>query len=118
MIYGWVFAERGQMGRLHWHAIVHVSPNLLGQPSWGDMVDGMFQKYGRVVIETYKHCPVVTRNRDTVEVGTRLAKYLTKYVAKDASGRDAWWDFGGFMSGREADAAQLCSAIGVRTAKL
>jgi len=118
MIYGWVFAERGKSGRLHWHAIVHISPNLLGQPTQRELWEGMFSKYGRNVTEIYKPENPVLRASDAIWLGTRLAGYLTKYVAKDAGGNDAMWDFGGFMSGREADAAQLCSAIGVPTARL
>jgi len=32
MTYGFYFAERGRMGRLHWHALVHIKHNVLGQP--------------------------------------------------------------------------------------
>lgn len=118
MLYGWMFAEKGKMGRLHWHAIVHIQQNLFKEPNWGQIRDGMFDKYGRVTVESYKPGADVLIQQDAAGVATAVSRYLTKYVAKDSAGGDTTWDFGGFMNGSEADASQLCSAIGVRTAKL
>ncbi len=121
MLYGWVFAERGSNGRLHWHAICHLERNKRGEPTDIQLWRQMYEKYGRNVTLTYKPGIPVSQEADAIFVGMKIARlqnYLTKYVAKDASGGDAWWDFGGFIDGSEADASQLCRAIGVPTAAI
>jgi len=117
MVYGWMFGEKGKSGRLHWHAIVHITPNLLGEPTQEHIWQSMYAKYGRAVVEIYEPGIPVLQEADAIFVAMKVASYLTKYVAKDSAGGDATWDFGGFMGGHEADAAQLCSAIGVPTAR-
>jgi len=46
-------------------------------------------------------------------VATGIANYLTKYVAKEANGGDATWEFTGFLGGIEADSKQIMAASGV-----
>jgi len=70
----------------------------------------------------YGRCELreVVRGR-SLEVGEGLrnvsdgiSRYLTKYVAKESAGAQAWWDFKGFMSGLEAAPSQIAAVTGVR----
>jgi len=112
MAYGWMFAEKGKSGRLHWHALVHIDLNLFGRPSKEEIWAVMFRKYGRNQVLTYEDI-------STRPVGgapgpsAPAARYLTKYIAKDAAGGDATWDFEGFFGGSPADAAEICVQIGL-----
>ena len=109
MSYGWAFAESHKSGSMHWHAIVHVSENLLGQPRRKDIWEAMFKKYGRCEISAFRPTNLQL-GINTVSYG--VARYLTKYVAKDAATGEAWWDFAGNISGLEADSKQIRDAIG------
>jgi len=115
--YGWMFSERGKSGRLHWHALVHVSVNSRKDPKARNVWDTMYHKYGRCqVLEYVAGDSRLTQDLRHCAVG--VSHYLTKYVAKQSHGGDATWDFGGFIDGCEADSAQLSRAIGVRPASL
>lgn len=107
--YGFYFAERGALGRLHWHAIVHVKENLLGQPRRSEIWKEQFSKFGRCRFEPYTGLdnPVLGR------VSTGIANYLCKYVAKDVFSEDATWDFAGFMGGSTADSKRIGRLIGI-----
>jgi len=111
--WGWMFAERGKgNGRLHWHALMHVEKNLFDQPERGEIWSAMHKKYGRNLILEYS--PGDQRIlRDCKFVATGVSCYLTKYVAKEANGGDATWDFMGFLSGKEAATKELHAIIGV-----
>jgi len=109
MTYGFVFAEPHRNGRMHWHALVHVRENLIGQPRQKSSWEAMEAKYGYCQIETYCRSQ---RLRPEDEVGSAIARYLSKYVVKEASRDQAWWDFSGNISGSDADTQQIMSAIG------
>jgi len=108
MSYGFCFAEAHSSGATHWHALVHVTENLLRQPRRKDIWASMFAKYGRCQI-----LPYTPGNMDLAvgSISTGVSRYLTKYVAKEAHRDQAWWDFGGNMSGRDAEACELMVAI-------
>jgi len=110
--YGFYFGEPHKSGLPHWHALVHVSENLLGQPRRCHIWEDMFERYGRNCIEPF----VGSNDRKSVAVGNvseGIARYLCKYVAKESSRDQATWDFSGFMSGREADCARIRRLVGV-----
>jgi len=108
MAYGFCFAESHKSGKMHWHALVHVKENLLGQPRRKDIWQTMFRKYGYNQI-----VPFVDYGQSlaTGNVASGIARYLTKYVAKEAAHDQAWWDFGGNMGGSEADVPEIMTAI-------
>jgi len=112
--YGFCFSETHRSGATHWHALVHVTENLLGQPQRKDVWKQMFDKYGRNQILPFK-ASNFSHTIDTMSTG--VARYLTKYVAKEAASDQAWWDFGGNISGSEANASQIRSAIGAPMAR-
>lgn len=111
--YGFYFAERGRMGRLHWHALVHVRSNLLGQPRRHELQAeqsnrfGFFQLVPFIAQDTRMHSLAVAK------IATGIATYLTKYVAKDTWSDDATWDFTGFMGGSKVDCGRIARAIGL-----
>lgn len=107
--YGFCFAESHKSGKMHWHALVHVTENLLGQPRRKDIWRAMYRKYGYNQILPFKS---IGLELAVDSVSTGVARYLTKYVAKEAAQDQAWWDFGGNISGRPAEAAQIRDAIG------
>jgi len=109
MSYGFAFAESHKSGAMHWHALVHVAENLLRQPRRKDIWERMFAKYGYCQLLPYIGGPVAL---EVDSVSTGVARYLTKYLVKEATQDQAWWDFRGNMSGHEADAADIMSAIG------
>jgi len=100
--WGWMFAEKQVNGRPHWHALVHVGLNLLGQPLTQDVWRRMFDKYGRCDIQLY----------EPNHVGS-VCNYLTKYVAKEQDLGESTFDFAGFLSGSEADSSQILRCCGV-----
>jgi len=109
MSYGFCFAESHKSGKMHWHAIVHVSENLLGQPRRKDIWRAMYNKYG------YNQILPFTNTEARMRAGcisTGIARYLTKYVAKEAAHDQAWWDFNGNVSGSDADPSEIMAAIG------
>lgn len=106
--YGFVFGERGRMGRLHWHALVHVSQNILDQPEIKAMWEWGMEHYGRNSIFPYCHQVDVYAGF----CATSLARYLTKYVAKDVQETNLYWDFTGYMGGRMADSKQIAHGFG------
>lgn len=108
--YGFCFAESHKSGKMHWHALVHVSENLLGQPRRKDIWSHMFRKYGYNQILPYRSIGVELAI-DSVSTG--VARYLTKYLVKESARGEAWWEFNGNMGGNEADAGQIMSAIGM-----
>jgi len=112
MAYGWMFAEKGKSGRLHWHALVHIDLNLFQRPSKEEIWAVMYRKYGR---NTVDRCELVFKSLEGAEdaQAAGVALYLTKYVAKDSFGGDATWDFEGFMGGSQASAAEICVQIGL-----
>jgi len=118
LFYGWMFSERGKSGRLHWHALAHVTfrtkPGLDGI-TIAQVWDRMFHKYGRCQILEYKQGDVRFSENER-HVGYGIGHYLTKYVAKSSHDGDATWDFTGFIDGVEATASRLCSAIDVPVA--
>ena len=107
MTYGFVFAENHRNGRMHWHALVHVKENLIGQPRMKSIWDAMGAKYGYCQIEAYLRSQSINRED---EVATAIARYLTKYVVKESAADQAWWDFGGNISGKDADVEQILFA--------
>lgn len=113
MNYGFFFAERGKGGRLHWHALVHIRPNLFGLPRRHELQAEQSNKFGFFQLVPYQtqgtrlHSPAVEK------IATGIATYLTKYVAKDTWSDDATWDFSGFLGGSRADSARIARAIGV-----
>ena len=109
--YGFYFAERGKMGRIHWHAIIHVKEDLFGHPRRSAIWDEMFRKFGRCRFEPYQG----PDNWCFKRVSTGIANYLCKYVAKDTYSDDATWDFTGFMGGSTADSGRIGRLIGIDT---
>ena len=111
--YGWVFGETGRMGRVHWHAILHVQENLFGDPSRRQIWEQMFDKYGRCSITAYVCNQREIGNIATKTISDGIARYLTKYVVKDTFSDDAWWDFDGNLAGRWAAPARIMRVIGM-----
>lgn len=107
--YGFCFAEAHKSGKMHWHALVHVTENLLGQPRRKDIWQKMFWKYGYNQILPFAHTELQERANC---ISTGIARYLTKYVAKEAARDQAWWDFNGNISGKDASAIEIRDAIG------
>jgi len=116
MNYGFYFAERGKVsGRIHWHALVHVKENLLGQPRRRVVWKEMFDTFGRCSVHPYLG-PYQGASALTIKrLSTGIATYLTKYVAKDSYSDDATWDFTGFMGGSTADCGRIGRLIGIDT---
>lgn len=111
--YGFAFSESHKSGYRHWHALIHVTPNLFGQPTWKEIKDAMLKKYGRIQIDNFKPDNwMLTGDRQIMTISNGVSRYLTKYVAKEAATGEAWWDFNGNMSGSEADCAEILAAIG------
>jgi len=113
VVYGWMFGERHTSGRPHWHAICRVDTNLFDQPRRKDIWLYMFDRYGRNRIEPFKSQQKLMCNLASRTVSDGIARYLTKYVAKSAFQEDATWDFGGLLSGCEADTKQIRAAVGL-----
>jgi hypothetical protein len=112
--WGWMFAEQHVSGQPHWHSMFHVQESLLGAPRRDDTWRRMFDKYGRCEIK-----PIRGFTDSSVYVeGCGLARYLTKYVAKDQGRGQDTYDFKGFLSGREATAKEIFRASGLAGAKL
>jgi len=109
MSYGFCFSEAHHSGATHWHALVHVTENLLGQPRRSDVWKAMFDKYGRNQILPYEEADMELAVNS---ISCGVARYLTKYVAKEAANDQAWWDFGGNISGRDATVKQIMGALG------
>jgi len=112
--YGFAFAELHKNGRPHWHALCHVSENLLGQPRRNEVWERMFAMYGRCEIRPVN---AVLSNQivdGRKVIGSGIARYLCKYVAKSAREDHAWWDFSGSVSGFEASASRIRAIVGVR----
>lgn len=107
MTYGFVFAEPHKNGRMHWHALVHVKENLLGQPRRKSIFQAMGRKYGYCEIYPYMRSQNLSMEDD---VATGVARYLTKYVVKESAVDHAWWDFGGKIGGKEADVEEIVFA--------
>lgn len=110
--YGFAFAESHKSGLRHWHALVHVTPDLFGNPTWDDIRKVMLEKYGRIQINDFKPDNWQLAGAQVNTISNGVSRYLTKYVAKESSGGDAWWDFNGNISGSEADAGEIMAAIG------
>lgn len=117
MNYGFVFTEGVKSGRMHWHAIVHVKSNLLGQPEMDEMWLYMFKRYGRNLIEGFRDTQGSLSAVDRDPEASPIASYLTKYVAKESFSDDTSWDFEGFLGGRRADTGQIARAIGLPTSR-
>lgn len=113
--YGFVFGEQHRSGRPHWHAILHVQTSLFGEPLRKDMWKWSFTKYGRNRIEPCRD-ERSRRELAIADISMGIARYLTKYVVKDAARDEAWWDFQGFLSGRETPARRIFSHLGVHSA--
>jgi len=107
--YGFCFSESHKSGLRHWHALVHVTPNLLAQPDARSLWESMHSKYGRSQILPYKESNIEV---GVATVSTGVSRYLTKYLVKESASDDAWWDFNGNMGGKPADAGDLMFAIG------
>jgi len=103
--WGWMFGELHRSGMPHWHALMHIQPNLFGQPSRTSMWAHMWHRYGRFEAKPY----LPARHQHVAGAAT----YLTKYVAKETFQDNATWDFKGYLSGSEADSGQIARAIGV-----
>jgi len=114
MVYGFAFGELQQSGRPHWHAVVHVTPDLFDGPSRQDVWRYMFRMYGRSDIREVQAGQSVQVGEGIKNVSDGISRYLTKYVAKEAATGQAWWDFKGFMSGKEADPSAIAAVTGVR----
>jgi len=114
IVYGFAFGELHRNGFPHWHALLHVKSNLFGQPRRVDVFDYMFRKYGRNKLLEYVPNQNVQVSEGVACVSDGVARYLCKYVAKEAAQGDAWWDFKGFMGGCEADPSQIAAVTGVR----
>ncbi len=113
MNYGWCFAETGKLGRLHWHALVHVKEDLLRRPSRTEIWAHMFRKFGRNRIEPYKAGQRELGWIATKEMSDGISRYVAKYLAKETCLDNAWWDFGGFLGGKQADSKRIARAIGL-----
>lgn len=112
MNYGFCFAERGRMGRLHWHALVNINHNLYGYPSRVDLQDEQRNKFGFFSLIPHWRYPNPELMADK-GVATGVSTYLSKYVAKEAFSDDATWDFTGFLGGSLVDSRRIARAIGV-----
>lgn len=113
MNYGFYFAEKGKMGRLHWHALVHISKDLLGLPLRHDLQGLQTEKFGRFQLVPYWNQEEGLIRLAVNKIATGIATYLTKYVAKDTWSDDATWDFTGFLGGKQADSKRIRRAIGL-----
>jgi len=111
--YGWVFAEIGRFGRIHWHALVRVEPDLFGHPSQKEIFEYMYDKYGRITISSYQPGQKVVSFTRVHKIADGISRYLTKYLVKGSQELDLTWDFQGFLSGSEADSKRICHAIGL-----
>jgi len=109
--YGFVFGEQHKSGAPHWHALVHVTENLFGQPRRKSVHEWCLGTYGRSRIT-----PMASENLE-VRVGSisdGISRYLTKYVAKESYHDHATWDFVGFINGFEADSGRICDLVGIK----
>lgn len=111
MNYGFVFGEQHKSGLPHWHALLHVSESLWGEPRRSDIWDWAFKRYGRNRIEAFN--PVIPIHHESIGViSTGISKYMCKYVAKESARDEATWDFKGFMGGREVPTARIMDVLG------
>jgi len=111
--YGFAFAELHQNGFPHWHAVLHVEENLLGQPRRRSIFEYMHRQYGRSRIEPINRSDCGEYGTATGTVADGIARYLTKYVAKESQSDNAWWDFSGAISGFEADPSRIRAIVGI-----
>jgi len=111
--WGFVFEERHKTGRPHWHALLHVTENLFGDPRRDVLWKYMFEKYGRMEIRPFNCNRGAATDSDVGIISDGISRYLCKYLAKDSRRDDAWWDFRGFTSGFEAEARQIRELIGI-----
>lgn len=104
--WGFMFTELHKNGHPHWHALLHVQEDLFERPARSSVWRYMFQRFGWNRVD-----PV--RKGDVSKTAHGVCRYLTKYIAKEAAGGDATWDFGGYLGGTEADTGQIVRASGV-----
>jgi len=111
--YSWVFAEIGRFGRIHWHALVHVTPNLRNEPNIDEVWNYMYKRYGRCHLDPINGPDKGQYPHPCIEKAQGVTAYLTKYVAKDQFQGSTYWDFMGFLGGSLADSRRIQSAIGL-----
>lgn len=101
--WGFVFGEVGKLGRFHWHALIHISPNLWGLPETSIFHAWALEKYGRNTVAWYRG----PDDKQLMHAGEKLSRYLTKYIAKDTENDNLYWDWLGFVSGAEVLPGQI-----------
>lgn len=109
--YGWMFAEKGKTGRLHWHGLVRIVKDLFGKPTDDELWQYMFNRYGRCKVEPLREEQNWLGNVTFRTVSNGISRYLTKYVVKDAISDNAVFDFAGNLDGQEADCKRLMDEI-------
>jgi len=111
VVYGFVFGEHHKNGNPHWHALLHVTGNLFGQPRRSVIHKFCLSEFGRNRIT-----PMTSVNMEVSvgRVSDGISRYLTKYVAKEVGGHHDTWDFGGFLSGSAAEPGQITTLVGIK----
>jgi len=111
--YGFVFGEQHKNGNPHWHAVMHVTENMWNEPRRKTIHEWCLETYGRSRITPCAPENIEIRAR---HVSDGISRYLTKYVAKEAHGDHATWDFGGFASGSAVEPEWLIREVGIKSA--
>ena len=111
--YGFCFGERGALGRIHFHALVHMTPSIFGYPVIDEIGPAMYALFGYCRIEPFIGGLNERGHLSIEKMSGGVARYLTKYIAKEAGYHDSTWDFEGLISGRVATGEQLKRAIGM-----
>lgn len=111
--YGFCFGEVTLQSRPHWHALLHVKENLFGDPRRKTIWKYAFNRWGRNTITPYRGGLKEQGHIEIRKVSDGIARYCAKYLAKGTNRQDAWWDFQGFISGKEVDPKQLVRELGL-----
>lgn len=111
MVYGFVFGEQHKNGNPHWHALLHVRENAFKAVRRTSIHKWCLEEFGRNRIT-----PMASENLEVRvdHMSDGISRYLTKYVAKEADGDHATWDFGGFLNGSKAETKQITDRVGIK----
>lgn len=121
-LWGFIFQETHSDGqRLHLHALFSVTPNLVGEPTNREMWSWWFQKFGRALVvdvrKRSQHTEKWPRHKKHEKIVNEfvspLARYLTKYMVKEAYLATFDWDFYAFADGSELTSEEFHACSGV-----